>query len=148
LTESHIDVAVYLFEALAQLFDLVRHVLDTASQVAHLLLDPVHPNLEVDSDIAAGDAGWSRVPGVAINLPLQHAEIPLHAIEALLRRGVLRESHRYRRDREHSQQQDRTDWRQDGSPDHQLGASWHAPLRPGVAPHAGASDAGHLKLRY
>ena len=47
LTESHVDVAVDLFQALAQLLYPVCRVLDPAGQVAHLLLEPIHPKLRL-----------------------------------------------------------------------------------------------------
>ncbi len=109
MAEPHIDVAVHLLEPLAQLTDVIGHVLDPPGQVAHLLLEPIHPDLKIDGDIAALTRGRRLVAAVAVDLPLEHAEVAFDAVEALLRRrvlggGILAVSHRHRRHRKHHQQ--------------------------------------------
>ncbi len=139
LTEPHVDVAIHLFEALAQLVHIVGHILDPAGQVAHLLLEPIHPDLQVDGDITGGGAGRRRIAAVAVDLPLQHAEIALDPVEAFLHRRILRGilgsgilgiGHRHRRHRKHDQQQGGTGLQRDRAPNHQRGL-WGCARPPG-----------------
>jgi hypothetical protein len=90
LSETDVDVAVDLLEALAQLLDLVGLVLDPPGQVAHLLLEPIHSHLQINRGVAAALGAWWRLAaGAAIDLTLQHAKVAFEAVETLLGRGIL-----------------------------------------------------------
>jgi len=106
LTEPHIDIAVDLLQALAKLLDLIGLVFDAAGQIAHLLLDPVHSNLNVNGGTPA-DLGARRclAASATIDLPLQHAQVAFQSIEALLHRSVLPPRRRYRDYHREEQQQ-------------------------------------------
>jgi hypothetical protein len=94
LAESQVDVAVDLLETAPQLLDPVHRVLDASGQLAHLGFQAVHAKLGIDCPCrpSADHLGG----GAAVDLPLQHAEIPLQAIQAVLHRPVLRACRRVR----------------------------------------------------
>jgi hypothetical protein len=92
-----------LLKTAPQLLDTVDRVLDPPSQLAHLGLHAVHPQLGVDCGCRSCAGNLGRPP--AINLPLQHAEIPLQAIQPVLDRTVLCVC-RWHGDRDESQNQD------------------------------------------
>ena len=87
MADAGLDIAVDLFDPLAQLVDLVDELLDPPGQLAHLLFEAVHPNF------AAGGAAWvaahHRRRRAAIDLALQHVEVALEAVEPLQRQAVL-----------------------------------------------------------
>jgi hypothetical protein len=104
LSEPHVDVAVDLFKALAQLLDLIGLVFQASGQIAHLLLEPIHTHLHVDGDIAAALGAWRRFTSrCAIDLALEHTEIAFQPIQSLLGGGVLRLCHRTGNCEEHKQ---------------------------------------------
>src|SRR5438270_9219167 len=78
LAESQIDVAVDLLETAPQLLDPVHRVLDTAGQFAHLGFQSLHANLGIDRACRPCADHLRRAP---VDTPLQHAEIPLQAIQ-------------------------------------------------------------------
>jgi hypothetical protein len=78
LAKPHVDVAVDLFQAPPELFNAVYRVFDSAGQVAHLRFQPIHAKFGVDR--RAGACQDRRAPAIAIDLPLQHAEVPLQAV--------------------------------------------------------------------
>src|SRR5262249_57428183 len=78
LAKSDIDVAVYLLQAPPQLFDPIYRILDPAGQFAHLRLDPIHAKFGIDR--SAGARGDNSAASTTIDLPLQHAEMPLQPI--------------------------------------------------------------------
>jgi hypothetical protein len=88
LAKSHVNIAVYLFQAPPQLLDPIYRILDPTRQVAHLGLDPIHTEFIIDR--GAGASGDHRAACTAIDLPLQHAEIPLQSIETVLHCSILR----------------------------------------------------------
>jgi hypothetical protein len=88
LAKSDIDVAVYLLQAPPQLLDPIYRILDPAGQLAHLRLDPIHAKFGVDR--SAGARRDNSAACTTVDLPLQHAEIPLHSIETVLHRSILR----------------------------------------------------------
>jgi hypothetical protein len=88
LAESHVDVAVDLLETASQLLDPVSRVLDVSGQLAHLGFQSVHAQLGIDRPCRTSASHLRRA--TAINLPLQHAEVPLEAIQALLHPSILR----------------------------------------------------------
>jgi hypothetical protein len=87
LAESHIDVAVYLLQPPPQLLDPIYRVLDPTGQLAHFRLEPIHAKFAVDR---AGARRDSRTACTAVNLPLQHAEIPFQSIETVCCHSILR----------------------------------------------------------
>jgi hypothetical protein len=88
LAKSDIDVAVYLLQAPPQLLDPIYRILDPAGQFAHLRLEPIHAKFAVDRP--TGARRDDRAACTTVNLPLQHAEIPLQSIETVLHRSILR----------------------------------------------------------
>jgi hypothetical protein len=94
LAKSHIDVAVYLLETPPQLVDPIYRILDPTGQLAHLRFEPIHAKFAVDR--GAGARRGNRAACAAVDLPLQHAEIPLQSIETVLHCSILR-SRRLRR---------------------------------------------------
>jgi hypothetical protein len=86
LAKSHIDIAVDLLQTPPQLLDPVYRILDPAGQRAHFRLDPVHPEFAVDR---TWGARRNHGPCTAVDLPLQHAEIPLQSIETVLHPSIL-----------------------------------------------------------
>jgi hypothetical protein len=88
LAKSDIDVAVYLLQAPPQLLDPIYRILDAAGQLAHLRLDPIHAKFGIDR--SAGARRDNCAASTTVDLPLQHAEIPLHSIETVLHRSILR----------------------------------------------------------
>jgi hypothetical protein len=117
LAKSHIDVAIYLLQAPAELFYAIYRVLDPTGQLAHFRLKPIHAKFAVDRC-----AGARRDNGAActtVDLPLQHAEIPFQSIETILHRSILRSRRLGRQgNRENHQQQGWTGMRQGRSPEH------------------------------
>jgi hypothetical protein len=93
LAESQVDVAVYLLETAPQLLDPVHRVLDASSQFAHLSFQSIHAQLGIDRPRRPSA---NHLGPAAVNLPLQHAQIPLQAIQAVLHRPVLRACRRVR----------------------------------------------------
>jgi hypothetical protein len=75
LAESQIVVAVDLLEAVPQLLDPVHRVLDASGQLAHLSFQSVHAKLGLDRPCRSSANHLGRA--APVNLPLQHAEIPL-----------------------------------------------------------------------
>jgi len=75
LAEAQVDVVVDLLEPVPQLVDAVHRVFDASGQLAHLAFQPVHAQLGIDRRRrpSADDLGRAA----AIDLPLQHAKIPL-----------------------------------------------------------------------
>jgi hypothetical protein len=105
LAQSQVDIAVDLLQPAPQLLDPVHRVLNTSSQLAHLGFQAVHAKLGIDCPrrCSASHLGG----GAAVDLSLQHAEIPLKAIQAILHRPVLRARRRVRQaHREERQEQD------------------------------------------
>ena len=88
LAESQVDVAVDLLETAPQLLDPVHRVLDASGQFAHLGFQSVHAKLGIDRSCRASACQLGG--GAAVDLPLQHAEIPLQAIQAILHPPLLR----------------------------------------------------------
>jgi hypothetical protein len=88
LAESQVDVAVDLLESALQLLDPVHRVLDASGQFAHLGFQSVHAKLGIDRPCRPNARYLGG--GAAVHLPLQHAEIPLQAIQAVLYRPILR----------------------------------------------------------
>jgi hypothetical protein len=88
LAESQVDVAVDLLETAPQLLDPVHRVLDASSQFAHLGFQSIHAQLGIDRPRRASVNHLGRA--AAVNLPLQHAQIPLQAVQAVLHGPVLR----------------------------------------------------------
>ena len=88
LAESQVDVAVDLLETVPQLLDPVHRVLDAAGQFAHLGFQSVHAKLGIDRPCRPSASHLGG--GAAVDLPLQHAQIPLQAIQAVLHPPVLR----------------------------------------------------------
>ena len=76
------------------MLDPVCRVFDASGQLAHLCLEPIHAQLSVDR---AGTCGDDRAWSAAVDLPLQHAEVLLQAVQAVLHRPVLRVRGRDRR---------------------------------------------------
>jgi hypothetical protein len=93
LTESDVDIAIDLLKAPAQLLDAVCGVLDPAGQLAHLRFEPIHAQFGVDGP--AGPRADSR-GGAAVDLALQHTEVPFQAIQPILHPPVLRPCRRDR----------------------------------------------------
>jgi len=132
LAKSHLDVVVDLLKAVPQLIDSVDRGLNASGQVAHLRFQAIHAQFGVDRR-RSWAAGLDR--SAAIDLPLQHAEIPLQAIQAVLYRPVLRTRRRVRHDRSDKRQQE--DWAgmaQDGTPYHRepleiAREPWATPIR-------------------
>jgi len=86
LAETNVDVAVDLLKTAAQLIDPVHRVLNASRQLPHLRLQSIHPQLDIDrSRPRTGDLG--RAPSVY--LPLQHAQITLQVIQAVLHGPLL-----------------------------------------------------------
>jgi hypothetical protein len=94
LAESHVDVAVDLLETALQLLDPVHRVLDASGQFAYLGFQSVHAELGIDRPCRPRANHRGRA--ASVNLPLQHAEIPLQALQAVLQRPVLRACRRVR----------------------------------------------------
>jgi hypothetical protein len=88
LAKSQVEVAVDLFETASQLLDPVHRVLDASGQFAHLGFQSVHAKLGIDRSCRPNACHLGG--GAAVDLPLQHAEIPLQAIQAILHRPLLR----------------------------------------------------------
>jgi hypothetical protein len=103
LAQSQVDVAVDLLETVPQLLDPVHRVLDTAGQFAHLGFQSLHANLGIDRPCRAGADDLGRA--APVNLPLQHAQIPLQAFQAVLHRPVLRACRRGREDHDDKRQE-------------------------------------------
>jgi hypothetical protein len=142
LAESQVDVAVDLLETVPQLLDPVHRVLDAAGQFAHLGFQSVHAKLGIDRPRRPSVGHGGR--GATVNLPLQHAEIPLQAIQAVLHRPVLRACRRGRQYHDDERQEhDRMGRAQDQTPYHQkpLEAA-REPGRFASAPPEGTSGAG------
>jgi hypothetical protein len=87
LAESQVDIAVDLLETPPQLLDPVHRILDASGQFAHLGFQSVHAKLGIDRPRRASANHLGR--GAPVNLPLQHAEIPLQAFQAVLHCPVL-----------------------------------------------------------
>jgi hypothetical protein len=106
-----------LLQTPAELFYPIYRVLDPTGQLAHFRLEPIHAKFAVDR--SAGARGDNRAACTAVDLPLQHAEIPFQSIETVFHRSILR-SRRLRRqgNRENHQQQGWTGMRQGRSPEH------------------------------
>jgi hypothetical protein len=103
LAESQVDVAVDLLETVPQLLDPVRHVLDAAGQLPHLGFQSLHANLGIDRARRPSADHLGRA--APVDLSLQHAEIPLQAIETVLHRPVLRARRRGRQDHDEKRQE-------------------------------------------
>ena len=71
-----------------ELLGLVDEFLDPPGQVTHLSFEPAHAEFGTDRR-AALTACHRRRRRAAIDLPLQHVEVALEAIEPLLRRAIL-----------------------------------------------------------
>jgi hypothetical protein len=88
LIEPDLNIAVDLFDTAAQLLDPVYCGFDPSSQLAHLCLDAVHSQFRLDRGLACWDGlTWTAD---AINLTLQHSQISLYAVQAVLRCPLLR----------------------------------------------------------
>jgi hypothetical protein len=142
LAESQVDVAVDLLETVPQLLDPVHRVLDAAGQFAHLGFQSVHAQLGIDRPCRPSADHRGRA--ATVNLPLQHAEIPLQAIQAVLHRPVLRACRRDRQDHDDERQEhDRVGRAQDQTPYHQKPLETaREPGRFASAPPEGTSGAG------
>jgi hypothetical protein len=101
LAESQVEVAVDLLETAPQLLDPVHRILDASGQFAHLGFQAVHAKLGIDRRSSANHLGRAA----PVDLPLQHAEITLQAIQAVLRRSVLRECRRGRQGHDDERQE-------------------------------------------
>jgi hypothetical protein len=103
LAEPQVDVAVDLLETAPQLLDPVHRVLDASGKFAHLGFQSVHAKLGIDR---RRRPSANHLGGAApINLPLQHAEVPLQAIQAVLHRALLRACRRGRQTHEDERQE-------------------------------------------
>jgi hypothetical protein len=117
LAKSHVDVAVDLLETPPQLLDAVYGVLDPPRQLAYLRFEPIHTQFGING--RSGTRGHNRSGTAAIDLPLQHAEVPFQAVQAVLNRPVLGLCRRDRSsDRDEHQQQSWAGIRQDRTPSH------------------------------
>ena len=105
LAESQVDVAVDLLETAPQLLDPVHRVLDASGQFAHLGFQSVHAQLGIDRPCRPSADHRGRA--AAVDLPLQHAEIPLQAIQAVLHRPILRACRRGRQGHDDERQEQR-----------------------------------------
>jgi hypothetical protein len=103
LAKSQVHVGVDLLETAPQLLDPVHRVFDAAGQLAHLGFQSLHANLGIDRACrrSADDLGRAA----AVNLPLQHAQIPLQAFQAVLHRPILRACRRRRQDHDDKRQE-------------------------------------------
>jgi hypothetical protein len=118
LAESQVDVTVDLLETAPQFLNPVHRVLDAAGQFAHLGFQSAHAQLGIDCP--SRPSADHRGRAATVNLPLQHAEIPLQAIQAVLHRPVLRARRRGRQDHDDKRQEhDRVGRAQDQTPYHQ-----------------------------
>jgi hypothetical protein len=117
LAKSHIDVAVYLLQAPAELFYPIYRVLDPTGQLAHFRLEPIHSQFAVDR--SAGACRDSGAACITVDLPLQHAEIPFQSFKTVFHRSILRTCRLGRQgNRENQQQQGWAGMRQGRSPEH------------------------------
>ena len=86
------------------MLNLVCLAFNPAGEVAHLLLETVHSDLQIDGGVAAAASAGRRLTGAAVDLALQHAEIPFQPVEALSGGSILGSSRRNSRHRdEHAQ---------------------------------------------
>jgi hypothetical protein len=60
------------------LLDPIYRILDPSGELAHLRFEPIHAQFGVDR--GAGTRVCNRGRAAAIDLPLQHAEVPLQTI--------------------------------------------------------------------
>ena len=88
-TKPHLNVAVHLLKSLAQLLNLVCLAFNPAGEVADLLLETVHSDLQIDGGVAAAYGTGRRLAAAVVDLTLQHAEIPFQPVEALSGRSIL-----------------------------------------------------------
>jgi hypothetical protein len=93
LAEPQVDVAVDLLETAPQLLDPVHRVLDASGKFAHLGFQSVHAKLGIDRRRPSANHLGGAAP---VNLPLQHAEVALQAIQAVLHPALLRACRRGR----------------------------------------------------
>jgi hypothetical protein len=103
LAETQVEVAVDLLETAPQLLDPVHRVLEASGQFAHLGFQSVHAKLGIDRPRrpSAGHLGRAA----PVHLPLQHAEIPLQTIQAILHGPVLRVRRRGRQGHDDERQE-------------------------------------------
>ena len=141
LAKSYIDVAVDLLQASPQLLDPVHRIFDPAGQLAHLRLEPIHAEFGIDRRTGARDDG--RAAASAVDLPLQHAEIPLQAIETVLRTSdpAIALTGVGKANGENHQQQGWTGMRQGRAPEHSEGLLKSA-RKPGVGALAASTIIG------
>jgi hypothetical protein len=117
LAKSHIDVAVYLLQAPAELFHPIYRVLDPTGQLSHFSLEPIHAQFAVDRSAGARRDGGAA--SITVDLPLQHAEIPFQSIEPAIHRSILRSRRLGRQGNgENHQQQGWAGMRQGRAPEH------------------------------
>lgn len=88
LAVSDVDVAIDLLQPVPQLVDVVDHLLDAPGHFAHLRLEPIHSQFGVDRSIRTSTDDLRRA--AAIDLTLQHAQVPLEAIQPILHGAILR----------------------------------------------------------
>jgi len=87
LTQPRLRVAIDLLETLTQAIELIHELLDPAGQLTHLRFDAVHAEFGIHRN--AGVAARHGRRPAAIDLPLQHVEVALQPVEAIVGRAIL-----------------------------------------------------------
>ncbi len=126
IAHPHVDVGIDLLEPLAQLLDRVGVLLDLAGQLAHLSFDLLHADLGAGGAAAEVAVRAHRGRRTAIDLPLQHVEVALDAVEPFLHRGVLGPRRRRREQHDDRKRQQSATTRHHHMPNHQT-----KPRKPG-----------------